>query len=80
MKILNKEYSELRGRDTDLVWMMKPAKPVEDIGYIQSKTEEIQCLAEDFKKLIALLSDNQDDGEVPGAEIDMNPNSKSQSA
>lgn len=41
--------------------MMKPPKPVEDIGYIQSKTEEVQSLAEDFTKLIALLTENQDD-------------------
>ena len=60
-QILNKEYKDLRGKDTDLVWMMKPPKPVEDIGYIQSKTEEVQSLAEDFTKLIALLTENQDD-------------------
>ena len=58
-RILSRDYKELRGKDTDVVWMMRPSKPVEDIGYIQSKTEEIQSLAEDFKKLIAILSENQ---------------------
>ena len=63
-RILKQEYVDLKGKETDMVWLAKSSKPVEDIAYIQSKTEEIHSLAEDFRNLITILNDGQEPEEL----------------